>query len=48
VCAPIADPGGRVSAAIAVSLPAARLDELDRLAADVTDVARSAHRRWYR
>ena len=49
VCAPIADPGGRVSAAIAVSLPAARLrDELDRLAADVTDVARTAHRRWYR
>ncbi|GAA4862432.1 IclR family transcriptional regulator [Actinomycetospora straminea] len=49
VCAPIADPGGRVSAAIAVSLPASRLRaEQDRLVADVTDVARTAHRRWYR
>jgi DNA-binding IclR family transcriptional regulator len=49
VCAPIADPGGRVSAAIAVSLPASRFrSELDELVADVTDVARQAHRRWYR
>lgn len=49
VCAPIADPGGRVSAAIAVSVPAPRLRaEHDRLVADVTDVARTAHRRWYR
>lgn len=49
VCAPIADPGGRVSAAIAISLPAARFRaELDGLVADVTDVARRAHRRWFR
>ncbi|MEJ2860139.1 IclR family transcriptional regulator domain-containing protein [Actinomycetospora flava] len=49
VCAPIADPGGRVSAAIAISLPAARFRaERARLVADVTDVARTAHRRWYR
>ncbi|MEJ2886929.1 IclR family transcriptional regulator [Actinomycetospora aeridis] len=49
VCAPIADPGGRVSAAIAVSLPASRFRaELDELVADVTEVARRAHRRWYR
>jgi DNA-binding IclR family transcriptional regulator len=49
VCAPIADPNGRVSAAIAISLPAARLRaEEDLLIATVTDVARTAHRRWYR
>lgn len=49
VCAPIADAGGRVSAAIAISLPAARFRaERDVLVADVTDVARRAHRRWYR
>jgi DNA-binding IclR family transcriptional regulator len=49
VCAPIADPNGRVSAAIAISLPAARLRaEQGALVATVTDVARTAHRRWYR
>lgn len=49
VCAPIADPGGRVGAAIAVTLPARRFRvELDRLVTDVTDVARVAHRQWYR
>lgn len=49
VCAPIADPGGRVGAAIAVTLPAGRFRaELDRLVTDVTDVARVAHRQWYR
>ena len=49
VCAPIADPGGRVGAAIAVTLPAPRFRaELDRLVTDVTDVARVAHRQWYR
>lgn len=49
VCAPIADPGGRVSAALAISLPAARFHaELDGLVSVVTEVARRAHRRWYR
>jgi DNA-binding IclR family transcriptional regulator len=49
VCAPIADPGGRVGAAIAVTLPAPRFRaELDRLVTAVTDVARVAHRQWYR
>ena len=49
VCAPIADPGGRVGAAIAITLPTPRFrEELDRLVSDVTDVARVAHRQWYR
>jgi DNA-binding IclR family transcriptional regulator len=49
VCAPIADPGGRVGAAIAITLPAPRFRaELPRLVTDVTDVARVAHRQWYR
>ena len=49
VCAPIADPNGRVSAALAISVPAARLRaEQDHLTGVVTDVARTAHRRWYR
>jgi DNA-binding IclR family transcriptional regulator len=49
VCAPIADPNGRVSAALAISLPAARLRaEQAALVATVTEVARTAHRRWYR
>jgi len=49
VCAPIADPGGRVGAAIAITLPTPRFRvELDQLVADVTDVARIAHRQWYR
>ncbi|PVZ14151.1 IclR family transcriptional regulator [Actinomycetospora cinnamomea] len=49
VCAPIADPGGRVAAAIAITLPTPRFRaELGRLVRDVTDVARVAHRQWYR
>lgn len=49
VCAPIADPSGRVAAAIAVTLPTPRFRaEVATLVADVTDVARVAHRQWYR
>ena len=47
--APIADPGGRVGAALAISLPTARFDaEYDELVDTVTAAARTAHRHWYR
>lgn len=49
VAAPVADPGGRVAACLAVSMPTRQLDtcRAETIRA-VTDVARTAHRLWYR
>ncbi|GLZ53106.1 IclR family transcriptional regulator C-terminal domain-containing protein [Actinomycetospora sp. NBRC 106378] len=49
VAAPVADPGGRVAACLAVSMPTRQLDTCRAATIRaVTDVARTAHRLWYR
>jgi DNA-binding IclR family transcriptional regulator len=49
VAAPVADPDGRVAACLAVSMPARQLADREGAVIDaVTDVARTAHRLWYR
>lgn len=49
VAAPVADPGGRVAACLAVSMPTRQLATCRaETVRAVTDVARTAHRLWYR
>ncbi|MDL5156664.1 IclR family transcriptional regulator [Actinomycetospora termitidis] len=49
VAAPVADPGGRVAACLAVSMPTRQLATCHaETVRAVTEVARTAHRLWYR